>query len=81
MTASPALAGVIGRDERRGRKIHLKSGRPESGSCLGDSWRKLAPPGSGVDPNRTHHAAVLVIQQMAMINKRSDDRGIAEIHA
>src|SRR5580704_12733665 len=32
-------------------------------------------------PNRTHHARVLVIEQMAVVRERADGGGIAKIHA
>ena len=37
--------------------------------------------GLGDHLNHSHHAAVFVFQQMAVVEERADDIGIAEVHA
>jgi hypothetical protein len=35
---------------------------------------------AGLHPDRAHHPAVLMLQQMAVIQERADDTGVAKIH-
>src|SRR5580700_8449489 len=62
----------MARGEPQQSNRHAMSGVAEIPLTLARGW---------LDANRAHHAAVLVFQKMAVVDKRSDDVGTAEVQA